>query len=185
MVLNPDITAMPGSIETMIGFLKKNEKVGMVGPKLINPDGTVQYSSYKFPPWYMPIYRRTILGKMPWAKKDVAKYLMTEWDHNSNKAVEWLLGACMMIKKDALDRVGLMDERFFLYFSDIDWCRRFWQTNYAVYYISNAEMVHYHQRDSAEVPGIRSVFNKTTRIHISDAIKYFAKYFGAKKPNIN
>lgn len=184
LILNPDITVLKDAIETMIKFLKENPKVGMVGPKLINPDGTIQYSCYQFPRWYTPILRRTILGKLPFAKKILRRYLLMDWDHNQNRRVEWLLGSGTMIKREALEKVGLMDERFFLYYSDIDWCRRFWQDDFAVYYLALAEMVHYHQRLSAEVPGIRSIFSKVTRIHISDAIKYFAKYLGAKVPKI-
>jgi len=185
MILNPDITALQGTIENMYKFLQQNDKVGMVGPKLINPDGTTQYSCYRFPKWHIPILRRTVLGKLPQAKKSLKSYLMMDWDHNSDRSVEWLLGACEMIKSEALEKVGVMDERFFMYFSDVDWCRRFWQTGYEVYYLATAEMVHYHQRISAEVPGIRSVFTKMTRIHISDAFKYFAKYLGARKIEIS
>lgn len=185
MILNPDITVLEGAVETMFEFLKNNSQVGMVGPKLINPDGTVQYSCYQFPQWYMPILRRTILGKLPQAKRLLRNYLMMDWDHNNERAVPWLLGACTMVKREALEQIGLMDERFFLYNSDIDWCRRFWQANFAVYYLPAAEMVHYHQRLSAEVPGLKSVFNKITRIHIIDSIKYNAKYLGAKEPTVN
>ncbi|MBU1165111.1 glycosyltransferase family 2 protein [Patescibacteria group bacterium] len=182
LILNPDITVLKGAIENMISYLQENESVGMVGPKLINPDGSVQLSAYRFPKWYIPILRRTILGKLPAAKKILAKYLMKDWDHDQNKPVEWLLGSGMMVKRRAFDKVGLMDERFFMYYSDVDWCRRFWQDSFAVYYLATAEMVHYHQRLSAEKSGIKSIFSKITRIHISDAFKYSAKYLGVNLP---
>ncbi|RJQ30529.1 glycosyltransferase family 2 protein [Candidatus Parcubacteria bacterium] len=184
MILNPDITVLHGAIEIMISFLEKYDDAGMVGPKLINPDGSVQMSCYHFPQWYMPVLRRTFIGRLPSARKKMDEYLMRNWNHDKNISVPWLLGAGIMIKKEALQRVGLMDERFLMYYSDVDWCRRFWENNYAVCYLSDAEMVHYHQRLSAETPGIASIFNRMTRIHITDAIKYYAKYLGAKEPQV-
>ncbi len=180
MILNPDITILEGAIEKMHEFMETNESVGVCGPKLINPDGTVQMSCYHFPKFMVPIYRRTFLGNLPWAKKNLHHYLMKDWDHNANREVDWLLGACLLVRRLAIDQVGLMDERFFLYFEDVDWCRRFWQAGFKVYYLAEAEMVHYHQRLSAENPGLRGLFSDTTRIHIASWIKYFAKHLGTK-----
>ena len=109
---------------------------------------------------------------------------MMDWDHRSNQPVDWLLGACLMVRKSAISQVGLMDERFFLYFEDVDWCRRFWQNGYQIYYVADAEMIHYHQRLSAEYQGLRSLFSSLTRIHIASWLKYMAKYMGGKRlPN--
>ncbi|MFH1173129.1 MAG: glycosyltransferase family 2 protein [bacterium] len=181
MILNPDITVLEGAIETMYEYMEKNPLVGISGPKLINPDGTVQYSCYHFPGFMVPIYRRTFLGNLPWAKKTLRHYLMKDWAHDADREVDWLLGACLFVRKSALDKVGLLDERFFLYFEDVDWCRRFWQAGFKVSYLAEAEMVHYHQRLSAENPGWRGLFSNMTRIHIASWIKYFAKYLGVNK----
>jgi len=183
MILNPDIAVFEKSIEIMYKFMENNPDVALIGPKLINPDGTTQLSCYKFPSYFVPIYRRLPLGRLPFARKTLKDYLMTEADHNKNQMVDWVLGACMMVRKEAIDKVGLMDERFFMYFEDVDWCRRFWQAGYKVYYIADAEMVHYHQRLSAMNPGLQGLFTKATRIHISSWNKYFAKYMGVKNKN--
>ncbi|PIP17480.1 MAG: glycosyl transferase family 2 [Parcubacteria group bacterium CG23_combo_of_CG06-09_8_20_14_all_35_9] len=177
MILNPDITVLPQAIEKMFSFLESYPKAAVVGPKLINPDGSTQLSCYHFPSLLVPIYRRTPLGRLPFAKKILRWYQMMDWDHSKRRRVDWLLGACLMIRTSAIEKVGLMDERFFLYFEDIDWCRRFWQAGWEVYYIADAEMVHYYQRLSAEGPGIIGLFKKSTRIHIVSWIKYFAKWF--------
>lgn len=181
MILNPDIAVFEGAIDKMVDFLEKNPKVGLVGPRLISPDGSRQVSCFRFPSFLIPIYRRIPLGKLPYVKQSLRHYLMLDANTERNLSVDWILGACMLARKEAVDRVGLMDERFFMYFEDVDWCRRFWQAGYQVFYIYEAEMVHYHQRLSAENPGLKGIFSQPTRIHINSWVKYLAKYFGVKK----
>ena len=182
MIINPDIAVVPGALEEMVNFLESNSSVGMISPKLINPDGSVQYSCRRFPNIFTPIYRRTILGKLPFAKKYLTDYLMMDFDHSNSKEVDWLFGACLLIRKSILDRIGMFDERFFMYFEDLDLCRRFWQAGFKIMYFPVVEMVHYHQRLSAEKSGILGALSKGGRIHIVSGVKYFAKYLGSKLP---
>jgi hypothetical protein len=178
LILNPDITALPGSIEKMFYFLEENKNVAVLAPKLINPNGTIQYSCFStFPTSQIVLYRRTPLGKSPKALKLIEDYRMTDWDHLKGTEVAWVLGSCMMVRREAINQIGLMDERFFMYMEDVDWCRRFWQAGWQAYYYPEALMVHYYQRSSASESGILlSLFNKQTRIHIKSALKYFLKY---------
>jgi len=184
MIVNPDILILTNEIERMATYLENNPEIGLIGPKLLNPDGSTQHSSYYFPTFLIPFYRRTFLGSLPGFKKKVEKYLMADWDHNSNREVDWLLGACLMIRKSAMDRVGYLDERFFMFFEDVDYCRRFWEAGYKVVYFAEAEVVHYHQRPSAGSWWIFGLFNRVTREHIKSWLKYFAKYAGAANPRI-
>jgi GT2 family glycosyltransferase len=89
----------------------------------------------------------------------------------------------MLIKRSAVDKVGLIDRRFKMYMEDTDWCRRFWENGYKVIYYPHSQMYHYHRRGSAG-EGILSLilFNKLTRLHIQSAIKYFLKYAGKSLP---
>lgn len=180
LLLNTDIAILDNAIRKLYDFMETHPKAGLVGPKLLNPNGSIQLSCCQFPKFLIPIYRRTPLGKLWFAKKVLRKYLMLDFDHNQTRKVDWMLGACMMIKNEAMEKVGLMDERFFLYFEDVDWCRRFWQAGYDVYYFADVELVHYHRRESAENPGLKGVFSYPTRIHIASWLKYSAKYFGVK-----
>lgn len=182
MILNPDIAIVPNALEKMFGYMESNLAVGMIGPKLINPDGSIQYSCRRFPSFLTPFYRRTFFGKLPSAKRPIDHYLMKDFDHNSNKEVDWLFGACLLVRKSMLDKVGFFDVRFFLYFEDLDLCRRFWQEGYKIVYYAGVEMVHYHQRLSAQSGGIRGVLKRGGRIHFASGIKYFAKYLGVKLP---
>lgn len=183
MILNPDIVILTNEIGKMINYMDEHPQIGILGPKLINPDGSLQYSCYRFPTFFIPFYRRTILGKLPWLKKKVAHYLMMDWDHTQNREVDWTLGGCWLLRKSAQEKIGLMDERFFMYFDDVDYCRRVWEAGYKVVYFAGTEIVHYHQRSSAETSLIFGITRRVVREHIKSWIKYFAKYFGAPKPN--
>lgn len=182
IILNPDIAITTGTIEKMFEFAESRPDVGMIGPKLIYPDKAIQYSCRRFPNTFVPLYRRTIFGKLPLAKNFVDQYLMTDIDHNQTREVDWLFGACLLIRQSALKKVGLFDERFFMYFEDLDLCRRFWENNFKVVFFADVELVHYHQRFSAEKDGILGIFKRGGRIHIFSGIKYFLKYFGKKLP---
>lgn len=176
LILNPDIIVLPGSIEKLYQFMERHPDCAVAGPQLLNPNKTVQYSCCRFPKWYTPILRRTFLGKLPLGRKHLQYYLMADWDHQTVKEVDWLLGAALMIRKEAVEKVGPMDERFFLYFEDIDWCRRFHQANWRVFYVPEAKMYHFHQRLSAERAVFPALFKKITWIHLISAIKYFWKW---------
>lgn len=182
MTLNTDVAIFSGAIDALLAYVESHPQVGMALPKLINPDGTTQLSCFRFPTAMVPIYRRTFLGTTPHAQSIIRHYLMSDWDHKDNRPVGWGLGACLLIRRTAIEQAGLFDERFFLYYEDADLCRRFWQRGWEVHFVASAEMVHYHQRLSAEHHGLRSLFDYPTRIHIQSAIKYFAKYLGAAKP---
>lgn len=177
LIMNPDIAVFGNVFERMVTFLDQHPSVGICGPKLLNPDGSVQTSCRMFPTVRTILYRRSPLGKLPSAREELRRFLMTEWDHNDNRPVDWLLGACVLVRRSAMEKVGLLDERFFLYFEDVDWCRRFWQAGYEVWYLGkSAELVHYHRQLSAESPGLSGVFSYATRLHIRSGIRYFLKY---------
>lgn len=182
LLLNPDIALFKGALEVMVDYLDRHHDVGVIGPKLLNPDGTVQLSCYRFQSPIVPILRRTPLGLLPRARPMLRSYLMLDWDHADTRPVDWVLGACMMVRRSAVDRIGLMDERYFMYFEDVDWCRRFWNAGWKVVYLAPTSIVHYHRRMSAESPGLNGVFQKLTRIHIQSGIKYFLKYRRQRLP---
>ncbi|MBI2984526.1 MAG: glycosyltransferase family 2 protein [Candidatus Kerfeldbacteria bacterium] len=182
LLLNPDVAIFHQAVATLIDYLDTHPQVGLAAPKLINPDGTTQLSCYRFPNIWTPLLRRTPLGRFPAGRRTLRRYLMSDWDHQDNRAVGWVLGACMLIRRTSLERIGPFDERFFLYFEDVDLCRRMWQAGWEVHYAASAEMVHYHQRLSAEYPGLQGLFSYPTRIHIQSGLKYFSKYLGSPPP---
>ena len=182
LVLNPDMVALPGSVQTLIDFMDANPLVGVAGGKLISPNGKLQYSCYRFYTVMTIIYRRTFLGKTARGKKMISNFLMKDFDHAEIKDVDWLMGACLMVRKKAMEKVGKMDEQFFLYFEDVDWCRRFWEKGWRVTYVPSAVFSHFHQRSSERNAIIGILTNRPTREHIKSAFKYFWKFRGKEEP---
>ncbi len=185
LLLNTDIAVLENSIKNLYNFMEKNKDAGLGGSKLLNPDKTEQQSALRFPKKTTPLYRRTFFQKLPGAKKELARYTMEDFNHKENLPVDWVISSSIMVRREALDQVGLMDERFFVYFADVDWCRRFWKNGYKVYYVADAPMVHYHRRESAENSGLKSLINPLTRIHIKDWRKYLKKYKQEELPVVN
>jgi len=182
LILNPDTSVYPGAIENLIKYLEDHPKVGLVAPKLINPDGSTQLSGALFQSFWIPLWRRSWLGNMPGPKQQLQRFFIRNWDRTTSRPVGWALGACFMIRRQALQEVGLFDEKFFLYFEDVDYCRRMWEKNWEVHYVAEAEMIHYLSRTSAVNPGMSGVLSYATRIHIRSWLRYTVKYFGKKKP---
>lgn len=176
LILNPDIIVMPGAITALLQFMTSNPAVGIAGGKLISPNGKVQYSCYRYYKVSTIIYRRTWLGRTAGGRAEIARFLMKDFDRNSVRDVDWLMGACLIVRAQAVKKVGGMDERFFLYFEDADWCRRFHAAGYRVAYVPQAQFSHYHQRSSAATSLWGFLANRAARQHIVSALKYFWKY---------
>ncbi|PIR66742.1 MAG: hypothetical protein COU51_02305 [Parcubacteria group bacterium CG10_big_fil_rev_8_21_14_0_10_36_14] len=175
-VFNADIFIIQNSLETAINYMDNHTDIGMAGPKLINADGSLQYSCYRFPRPYTPILRRTFLGETKWGKREVDKYLMKDYNHNDARPVDWLLGGALIARKSALFEVGFFDDQYFLYFEDTDLAHRLKDKGYKVMYLPSSKMYHLHRRESADTGLLKSLFNPATRAHIKSAIKYFWKY---------
>ncbi len=183
LILNGDIIVTPDSIGKMLARIKEDEKVGMLGPKLLSFDGTLQYSCFRFYHLITIIYRRTFLGRFAFAKKHLDWFLMKDYDHNTEKNVDWLMGSALILTRQAVEKVGLMDPGYFMYMEDVDWCRRFWENGYRVVYYPLAVMHHYHGKASAKGGVIRSLLlNKLTWVHIFSAVRYFKKYWNKPVP---
>lgn len=177
LILNPDVVPMARSIEDLTSYLAINTDIGLAGPRLLNFDGSAQNSCFRY---YTPltiVCRRSPLGRTPFGKKVLNKFMMTDKSLKEPMEAEWLMGSAVMVSRKAADKVGLLDEKFFLYMSDVDWARRFWENGFKVVYYPHSEMYHYHKRESKGHFGPLDVFlNKQSRLHLIDALRYFKKY---------
>ncbi len=176
LILNADIIVLREAIQKMLKFLETNKDVGIVAPRLEDYTGNLQISCFSDPLLSIILARRTFWGKTKKGRKTLEKISILH-DNDSPKEVDWVQGSAMMFKKDTIDKVGLWDEKFFMYFEDSDWCRRIRQKGYKIIYLPSATMVHYYHRTSKKLGIIGDlIFNKYTRIHVFSAIKYFKKY---------
>lgn len=179
LILNPDVTITPGSIDRAIDFLNCHPEVGLLLPKLVNPDGTLQFSCRTFYNFPTLLFRRTPLGKIFPNHQIIRKHLMMDWNHEEIREVDWGLGACIFLRREALKGQNLFDERFFLYFEDVDLCFRLKKEGWKVLYYPEAVMVHAHARMSAE-----GFFNRAKWEHFKSLIKFCFKH-GRLKPRVS
>lgn len=176
LVLNPDIIVLNDAIDELLRFAGVHPRAAAVAGQLVNPTGSVQDSCFRFYTPFTILARRTPLGLLPRARRHLDRVLLRDADHSVPRAVDWILGACMLVRRSAIDAVGPMDGRFFLYFEDMDWCRRFWSAGFEVWYVPAARFAHYYKRASAQEAGISALLQPITRVHIASGFKYFWKY---------
>ncbi len=180
LVLNPDTVIQGRALSILSDYLQNNPSVGLVGPKLLYPDGSLQSSCSRFPRFFMPFLRRTSLGR--YFKKERDLFTMNDFDHNSIAPVDWLMGSCIMFQKEQLLSDGQrfkprFDERYFMYFEDTDLARQFWFRGLKVVYDPEAVVIHDHQRESAKYPWYLALFlDKMAWRHIDSWLKYFLKW---------
>jgi len=171
LILNPDVQARPGSLDALLSFALAHPKAGIVGPQLLNEDGSIQDSCRRFYTFRTLLLRRTFLGRLFPNSRSLEQHLMRDFDHRSARPVDWVLGGCLLVRHEAISRTGSMDERFFLYFEDVDWCFRMWQAGFEVYYTPEARFVHGHRRDSA-----RGALHRHFWLHLGSLISFYEKW---------
>lgn len=151
LLLNPDTIVNKGALTSLVRFGDENPDVGIFGPRILNPDGTLQYSCRRFPTLAAAMFRNTILGKLFPRNRYTREYLMSEWDHSKPRDVDWVSGAAMVIRRELLEDIGLLDETFFMYCEDVDICYRARQKGWRVAYHPEAVVVHAIGRSSDRV----------------------------------
>ena len=182
-LINHDIVLTQGSVEALFRFMESKRDVGMIGARQINFNGTEQISCFRFyRPWTI-LFRRTFLGKFSFGKRHNEWFLMKEYDRKEPREVDWIMGSALFVRRAAIESVGAMDTRFFMYMEDVDWCRRFWEKGWKVMHVPSVKLYHYHGKGSARGGVLRSLLlNRLTWHHIVSAYRYFRKYFGKPAP---
>ncbi|MCF6276641.1 MAG: glycosyltransferase family 2 protein [Candidatus Magasanikbacteria bacterium] len=181
--LNPDTTIMQNSntVERIIKFMDRNSKIGCIGPKLINLDGSYQNSCYRFnfsSIIVKPLKQIGLDKKIKLAKKYVDNLLMKGFCHTKTIPVDWVMGAALVIRAEVVEKVGMFDGRYFMYLEDADLCKKSWEAGYPVYYVHDIVIKHSHRRGSAKTPGVfrALIKNKLARIHLASWSKYIWKW---------
>jgi GT2 family glycosyltransferase len=178
VVMNPDTVAQADTFQILFKAMEANPKIAALGPKQFNPDGSLQNSCYRYHRCLTPLFRRTRLGKTVVGQREINRFLMTDFDKQSNCEVDWLLGSFLFMRAGAFKQITGFDDRFFLYFEDTDLCRRFHLAGWQVVYLPEATIIHNHQRASARLPWYQALFSKTARQHLLSWFKYLVKYRG-------
>ena len=179
LILNPDIYFDPISIESIFGFMDKNLNIGLIMPKILYPNGKIQFLCKLLPTPYDLIFRRFAPFKKKVGKRN-EKYELRFTNYSKKMEVPSLSGCFMFIRTSVLKQIGGFDERYFMYAEDVDLCRRIGQISKAVYY-PDVEVTHNYEKGSYKNP-------KLLMHHIFSAIKYFNKwgwFFDKERKSIN
>jgi GT2 family glycosyltransferase len=144
LLLNPDTMVKEGAIGKLISFMEAHPDVGGAGAQLLNSDGSKQNSIANFPSLSTELLNKSLLRWL-FPKKFPGK----EWDYNEPIEVDSVIGACMMVRRDALKRIGFIDEDYFLFLEETDWCYRMKKAGWKIYHVPQVEVYHF-QGKSAE-----------------------------------
>lgn len=143
LLMNPDSHVVSqDALKRMVEYMDANEDIGILGPRIVNPDGTLQFSARRFPPMFAGVFRHTILGRLFPKNRFVRGYLMSDESHDRIMDVDWVSGCAMLARKETLDEIGVFDERFFMYCEDVDLCKRAHQSGWRVVYYPEVEVSH-------------------------------------------
>lgn len=177
LLLNPDTEVQDGAVAALVKHLEAHPEVGAVGPRLLDPDGSLQYSCRRFPGYFTIFFGRySFLTRLLPGNPFSARYLYLDWDHRSAAEVDWLSGACLMVRREVLDGVGPLDDGYFLFVEDMDWCRRIRDAGWRVEYVADAVVKHWIGASRGPVPP-RVVWAR----HLS-MLRYVRKHFRSPWP---
>ena len=152
LLLNSDTVVFPEAFPKLLAYLEANPNVGVVGPKLLNPDGSLQFSCRRFPNPVAALFRNTPLGKLFPNNRFTRDYLMQDWDHSLVREVDWVSGAALLARGEVLDKIGYLDPDYFMYCEDVDYCWRTWAAGYKVVYFPPAVITHAIGRSTDKAP---------------------------------
>jgi len=171
MFLDSDAQLTAGALAELVRYLDANPGVGLVGPKLVYEDGTLQLSARRFPPMLLPLLRRPPLGRFFEESEAVRRHLMADERHDVTREVEYVLGACQLFTARAQSAVGEIDPHFFFGPDDADWCFRIRRAGLAVVYHPAATVIHAYRRTSAARP-----FSRVAREQLRAFVRFQWKW---------
>ena len=142
LLLNSDTILHDKSIESILDFMQGCPQAGAVGPLLLNPDGSNQASGRRFPS-FLDASMHAFLGVIAPDNRFSRRYKLMDWDRKHKKEIDWISGAAIVLRRQAVKEIGLFDERFFMYVEDMDLCYRLWENGWKIFLLPEAKVTHY------------------------------------------
>ena len=164
-LVNSDVTVLPGCLDALADYLDRNPTVGNVGPRVFNADMTLQSSCRRFPTLWNNLCSATGLAAAFKGARWFSGEHMLYFDHDRIASVDVLVGCFWMLRRDALRDVGLLDEEFFMYGEDVDWCRRCWTAGWKVFFVPDAHAIHYRGASSCARPVLAAVMQQRSVLY--------------------
>jgi len=150
--VNSDVKVLPHCISRLVDFCEERPNVGMVGPRIIGGDGALQRSCRGFPSVWNMSCRALALDSLFPKIRMFTGYSLSHWPQDSVQPVDILSGCFWLVRRQALIQIGMLDEDFFMYGEDMDWCKRFWMQRWQVVFVPSAEAIHYGGASSSNSP---------------------------------
>ncbi len=170
LLLNPDTVILGDALPTLVAYLAAHPDVGAVGPQLLNPDGSVQSSRRRFPTLATGFLESTWLQGL--APGVLRRYYALDLPDDATADVDWLTGACILVPRAVYERVGGLDEDYYMYSEELDWCRRIRAAGWRVVYLPAAQVVHHVGKSSEQAVTARHINFQRAKL------RYFRKYHG-------
>lgn len=170
LFLNPDTELFPNTISKSIEFMSSHPDCGIMGPQMLYSDRSPQPSVRRFPTIWPILLMLIKAPKLIKNIKSINRYLATDFDYFKTQEVDQVMGAYMMTRKELIDRIGIMDEKFFIWFEEVDFCLRARRAGYKIYYNPEVKIIHYGGKSFAQ----EKVITKQ-KIFFQSAFIYFRK----------
>jgi GT2 family glycosyltransferase len=171
MTLNPDTEIVGDALAAMTAYLDAHPDAGALGPQLLNSDGSVQSSRRRFPTLVTALFESTWLqGITP--RGVLARYYMDDRPADVAQEVDWVTGACILVRREVLKSIGGFDEAFFMYSEELDWCRRIKSAGWKIVYLPAAKVIHHVGQSSEQAVAARHIHFQTSKV------RYFKKHHG-------
>jgi N-acetylglucosaminyl-diphospho-decaprenol L-rhamnosyltransferase len=178
MFLDSDAALTPDALPAMVSALAENQDWGLLGPRLVYDDGSLQMSSRRFPPLGLPLYRRPPFDRIFERRRAVRHHLMAEFDHLRTRPVLYVLGACQLFRTSLARRAGPFDDRVFLGWDDADWCFRIRDAGGDIVYFPEATVVHSYRRQTRRQPASRAALRQLR------AFLYFQRTYWSRRQEL-
>lgn len=178
LLLNSDIEVRPGGLASLVDWMHAHPAVGAVAPRLVYPGGSLQRSCRSFPDPDTVWYEVTGLSRIFPGSRRFGKWRMTWWDYSDARPVDQPMASAFLVRSEALAQVGLFDERFRMYFNDVDLCRRLWDAGWEVWYTPDVTMVHHHGGST------RLVKRRMIAASGRSFVDYYEKHYRGKIGNL-
>ena len=174
LLLNPDTEVVGEALTTLLRYMDAHPEVGVAGPQLRYPDGTLQSSRRRFPTPLTGFLESTLLQQWFPRNRWLGRYYMLDTPDDATTEVDWLVGAALMVRRAAIEQAGLLDEGYFMYSEEMEWCRRIKARGWRIVYLPAATVVHHEGRSSEQVVAARHIYFQTSKL------RYYAQVHGSR-----
>jgi GT2 family glycosyltransferase len=178
LLLNPDTIVPPGTLAKFLAFAKTRPVSAVIGCRVVNPNGSLEHTCFRYPSLLNILLSALYLNKIFPRNRFFGREFMTWWDRDSVRDVDVVTGSCMLIRRKAIEQIGFMDERYFIYAEEADWCYRFAQAGWKMTFTPSVEIVHLSSQSTLQCWPKMYVWQRKS------ILLYLEKWHGASVRNL-